>query len=256
MALRRDRRRLGGRARRAPGDDPAPGRPHHLRPARHLARLIGHTRDARHHGDVAAEHAGAGVRDGRRHRLGDGVSQIRARLADARRTVRRGARRARAGDGARTGHRRERARDRSGSDRAPLRAGGRAAARLRGGRCGRTATAARRGRPVGAAGPRVDGADRGIRRRRMARLSVPFAGRTDRRRDGGLGRAARQRLGARVPARPRRDLLLCRDGCDDRHAARRRRHPPACQPRPRRHRCAAGRHRGRLRLRGSASRGC
>ena len=55
------------------------------------------------------------------------------------------------------------------------------------------------------------------------RLNMP--GGTDRRRDGGIGRAAWRRLGACVPARSGRDLLVRRDGRDDRHAARRRRHP-------------------------------
>ena len=36
--------------------------------SRYLARLLGDARDCRHHGDLAAQHAGADDRDGRRHR--------------------------------------------------------------------------------------------------------------------------------------------------------------------------------------------
>ena len=64
-----------------------------------------------------------------------------------------------------------------------------------------------------------------VGRRRMARVSLPHSGRADRRRDGGVGRAAWRRLGARVSPGADRDLLVHRDGRDDRHAARRRRRP-------------------------------
>ena len=129
LALRRDRRRLGRRARRTAGVRAGAGRPRRLRAARHLARLLGDARDGRHHGDLAAQHAGADHRDGRRHHLGDGLPEIRARLGHALGAVRGRARRARAGDGARAGHRRERARDRDGADRAAVHPGGRAADR-------------------------------------------------------------------------------------------------------------------------------
>ena len=46
--------------------------------------------------DLAAQHAGAHDRDGRRHHLGDGLPEIRARLGHALGAVRRRARRARA----------------------------------------------------------------------------------------------------------------------------------------------------------------
>ena len=105
------------------------------------------------------------------------------------------------------------------------------------------------GRRAGRAGGRVG-------RRRMARLSLPHSGRADRRRDGGVRRAARRRLGARVPARADRDLLVHRDGRDDRHAARRRRRrsrwrgsawsgSARCWSAPRSAACSRSRSRGR-----------
>ena len=65
-------------------------------------------------------------------------------------------------------------------------------------------------------------------------LSLQHSGRADRRRHGGVRRAAWRRLRARLPARAGRDLLLHRDGRDDRHAARRRRRQVAGAARPHR----------------------
>src|SRR3954453_19408412 len=86
-------------------------------------------------------------------------------------------------------------------------------------------------------------------RRGGHRVPSQHAGGPDRRRDGGVGCAARHRGGACVPSCTGCDLLLHRDGRNDRHPPRRRGFPAACAPKPRRDGRAAGRHYGRLPVR-------
>ncbi len=165
LPLGLDRRRFGGGTVRTARVRPDAGRTDRLCHPRHLARLLGDARNCRHHGDLAAEHDRAGAGDDRRHDLGDGLPEVRARLGHALGAVRGRPRRARAGDGACDRNRRECARYRDGADRTAVYPGGRTTDHICLVRRCRAAAAARRARAAGAVAYRTRRAGRGVRSR-------------------------------------------------------------------------------------------